>query len=75
MASITSSPELVVVSGEISDSSRPVFERALDALRESQAKVPVIDLSDLARISSKEIGLLVTLWIDLMESGRRSVPQ
>ncbi len=69
MAILKSTGEALVADGDISAGCRPAFEKGLELLRVSGAEAPVVDLSRVTYIGSREIGLLVTLWVDLVDRG------
>ena len=71
MGLLKAGPDVVAFDGELSDQACGDLESALDLLRKSDVEVPTVDLSDVSRVSSRAIGLLVTLWIDLLDQGRR----
>jgi anti-anti-sigma factor len=70
MSVTQSGPDKIVVAGEIGEATHVAFEEALDVLRSSETTTPVIDLQDVTYISSKGIGMLVALWVDLSDRGR-----
>ncbi len=70
MAIVEVSPGGVVIEGELLDDDCGDFQEALEGLRNSDVKVPTVDVSRVSAISSRPIGLLVTLCIDLLAEGR-----
>ena len=70
MSSLRSGPECVQVEGDFSDIDYAQFEHALDELRRSTVKTPRVDLSAVSFLTSRAIGMLVALWVDLVEQGR-----
>ena len=71
MGLLEAGPDVVAFDGEISERTREDFEGALDLLRSSDVEVPTVDLSCVSYISSGAVGLLVTLWVDMLDQGRR----
>ncbi len=59
----------LVFDGGLADEACARFESALDALRKSHVQTPTVDLSNVSYISSKAVGLLVALWIDMADEG------
>ncbi len=70
MAIVEVSPGTVVIEGELLDDDCGEFQEALEGLRRSDVEIPTIDVSRVSAISSRPIGLLVTLCIDLLAEGR-----
>ena len=70
MSVTQSGPDKIVVAGEIAEPTLDDFESALDTLRTGKSTTPVVDLQDVTYISSKGIGMLVALWVDLSDRGR-----
>ncbi len=65
-----SAPDIVAFEGELADETLDPFEKALDVLRNSGVEVPTVDLTGVTFLSSRCVGVLVTLWVDLVEQGR-----
>ncbi len=63
-------PDAVAFGGEIWEQTCGGFEGALDLLRRSDVEAPAVELSGVSCISSRAIGLLVMLWIDMLDQGR-----
>ena len=70
MGVVKSGADGVVVDGDLSEAEFEDFEKALNVLRKSSVQAPVVDLSEVRYISSRAIGSLVTLWVDLSEKSR-----
>ena len=70
MALLRTGPDALVFDGEVSDRTCDDLEGALDLLRVSDIEVPSVDLSRVSHISSRAVGLLVALWIDMFHQGR-----
>ena len=70
MGVVSAAPDAVVVDGELTDEAGEELDRGLDVLRRSDVETPIVDLSGVTYISSKSIGLRVSLWVDLIGSGR-----
>ncbi len=64
-------PDSIAFDGELSEQVCRDFESALERLRRSDAEISTVDLSRVTYISSRAVGLLVTLWIDMLDQGRR----
>ncbi len=70
MGVVSATPDAVVVDGELTDEVGEELDRGLDVLRKSEVETPIVDLTGVTYISSKSIGLLVSLWVDLIGMGR-----
>ncbi len=71
MGLIEAGPHIVTYEGELVGPACEDFGCALNLLRRSDVDVPIVDLSKVSYISSRGVGLLVALWFDMRDQGRR----
>lgn len=71
MGLLEASSGVVAYEGELVGQACEDFTVALDLLRISQTKAPIIDLTGVTRISRHGVGLLVSLRSDMDDQGRR----
>ncbi len=70
MGLLKAGPDAIAFEGELSEQVCGDFEGALERLRRSDVEISTVDLSRVTYISSRAIGLLVTLWIDMLDQER-----
>ena len=80
MALVESGPEIAVFEGELmfddgdeGNEACEEFEKALEGLRRSGVKIPIVDLARVTAVSAKPAELLFTMWLDLIGEGRAFV--
>ena len=61
----------LTIRGDLEESNEPELRKHCIALVLSEADVVELDLKEVDSITSRCLGTLVTLWLDLCASGRR----
>ncbi len=71
MGLLEAGPSVVAFEGELVGEVCGDFAVALSVLKGSNVDVPIVDLTRVSYISRRSISLLVALWTDMDNQGRR----
>jgi anti-anti-sigma regulatory factor len=71
MGLLEASPSVVACEGELVGGACDDFAVALYLLKRSDVDAPIVDLTKVSYISRRGISLLVALWSDMDDQGRR----